>query len=94
MKWMCLEPPGRIWDVSVGSRKIKNPSENNIEKNQKIRRWLMGPVRDPYVVVSYHGMGRDRSKSEPSDDTDGFGGGGWEDLWISDFRGYRSETSF
>ena len=42
-------------------------------------------------------MGRDRSESEPSDDTHVcvcVCGGVWEDLGISDFRGFPSETSF
>ena len=67
-------------------------SENPSEKNRKTPENL--EVADGARQGSVCGrMGRDRSVSEPSDDTDGFGGF-WEDFWISVFRRFPTETSF
>ena len=83
---------GASWEEFGGvgwiseNRKIHRGKNRKIPENQE--------VADGARQGSVCGrMGGDRSVSEACDDTDGFGGF-WEDFWISDFRGFRSETSF
>ena len=49
MERMCLEPPGRIWEVLVGSRRKRKVPRNKNGKPIKIQRCLMGSILGPYA---------------------------------------------
>ena len=49
MERMCSEPPGRIWEWLVGSRKIRESLDKNREAS-KITRCLMGSLRGPGLI--------------------------------------------
>ena len=59
MERMCLEPPGRIWEVSGGSRKMESPTN---KKNEQITKHQEVAARASQA--SFCGrMGGDRSVS-------------------------------